>query len=185
MWVVMWCDVMSQLLSVLVTECTWTGQQTKGSPYIVPAWCPAQSWMTRTLNNVTFGVLTVVMMKSHYAVYAYIRNQNAGAAYRILLWGSPRWQQFAAPKHRYLYVNTCHHVSEEQMCLFCDCGHIKDHCLCRQPSHPCPSALIPNSKILCTAVTVANATSHFMVQLPQQSHTVCATASTWWQVWVK
>jgi len=114
MWVVMWCDVMSQLLSVLVTECTWTGQQTKGLPYIVPAWCPAQSWMTQTLNNVTFGILTVVMMKSHYAVYADIRNQNAGATYCILLLGSPRWQQFAAPKHRYLYANTCHHVSEEQ-----------------------------------------------------------------------
>jgi len=56
----------------------------------------------------------MVMLKSHYAVYADIRNWNAGAAYGILLWGSPRWQQFAAPKHRYLYANTCHHALEEQ-----------------------------------------------------------------------
>jgi len=46
----MWCDVMSQLLSVLVTECTWTIQQIEGRPYIMPAWCPVQSWMTWTLH---------------------------------------------------------------------------------------------------------------------------------------
>ena len=72
------------------------------------------------------------------------------------------------------YMST--HVTVRQknkMCLFCDCGHVKAHRLHRQPSHPCPSAPILNSKLLCTAATVANATSHFMVQLPQQSHTVC------------
>jgi len=53
-------------------------------------------------------------MKSHYAVHADIRNWNAGAAYCILLWGSPRWQQFAAPEHRYLYANTRYCMSEEQ-----------------------------------------------------------------------
>jgi hypothetical protein len=35
-------------------------------------------------------------------------------AYCILLWSSPRCQQFAAPKHRYLYANTRHHTSEAQ-----------------------------------------------------------------------
>jgi len=111
---VMWCDVMSQLLSVFITESTWTGQQTKKLPYIMPAWCPAQSWMTRTLHYVTDGLLTVVMLKRHYAVYADVRNRNAGGAYCILLWGSPRWQQFAAPKHRFPYVNTRYCTSEEQ-----------------------------------------------------------------------
>jgi hypothetical protein len=50
-WVMMRCDVMSQLLSVLVTECAWTGQKTKGHPCIVTAWCPAENWMTRILHN--------------------------------------------------------------------------------------------------------------------------------------
>ena len=158
---------MSQLLSVLVNECTWTGQQTKGSPYIMSAWCPAQSWMTRTLNNETFGVLTVVMMKSHYAVYTDIKNQNAGAAYSILLWGSPRWQQFAAPKHQYLCANTHHHVSVTV-------GTSRLTACADSPAIHAPSAPILNSKLLLTAATVANATSQFMVQLPQQSHTVCS-----------
>jgi hypothetical protein len=41
------------------------------------------------------------------------------------------------------------------------------------PAIHAPSAPVLNSKLLCTAATVVNATSHFMVQLPQQSHTVC------------
>jgi len=59
------------------------------------------------------------------------------------------------------------------MRLFCDCGHIKAHLLCGQPSHPCPSAPVLNSKLLCTAATVVKATSHFTVQLPKESRTVC------------
>jgi len=113
---------MLQFLSVLVTECTWTGQQTKGLPYIVPAWCPAQSWMTQTLHNVTFGVLTVVMMKRHYAVYADIRNRNAGGTCCILLWGSPGRQQFAAPKHRYLHSNTSPCVKRTKCVYFVTVG---------------------------------------------------------------
>ena len=36
---------------------------------------------------------------------------EAWGAYCILLWSSPRCQQFAAPKHRYLPTNTRHHTS--------------------------------------------------------------------------
>ena len=90
-------------------------------------------------------------------------------------------QQFAVPKHLYLYADTRHHTSEG---LFCYCGHIKAWCQWRCPSHPCPIAPILNSKFLCTAATAAKATSHFTVQLPKQSHTVC-DSSAWQQVWVQ
>jgi len=140
---VMWCDVMWCDVTVTVSfgnwvHLNWTADQGTSCLYGVQH---KAEWQEHCIMW-HLGFSQMVMLKSHYAVYADIRNWNAVAAYFILLWGSPRGQQFAAPKHRYLYVNTHYCTSEEQnvpiLWLWARQGSLPEQTA--QPSMPqCPN----------------------------------------------
>ena len=161
---------MSQLLSVWVTECTSTGQQTMGRPYIKPAWSAAQSWMAWTLHSTWhLGFTQRWWWKSLCCVCWH----KEPICCRSILHPSLGQSKVSSVCCSKTPVATRQHTSVEQnvsnLWLWAHQGSPPVQ-TARPSMHSAP---VLSSKLLCAAATAVKATSHIMTRLPQETHTVC------------